>query len=318
MKIKEIIKGTMGHVEVYLARKVKFDKQTNTYLYEKDSLINLDNYNKTSNFGELFERVRHYLNLYLDPISKLEIYNTRDCNDHYLSVDSKVHLGFVRGLEKQLCTPSLVEADSVSYNYLMIKAKTRENEDFIVWLKLKKAVKVIEQQFNNLENEYTLIIKDTFVESINDFKIDVDIADAPFMYYRGDMYVMNPPVYQAYFNLDTTIFSKASDLIYNCDSIISDGEIVVKSKAKKIVDTFEQLTEFFTMLNNGQIAPVMVKGLIDDFKMNITYNEEDHKFIVRTSAALDDLIAMATGCIIINKVNDRKIRIKNPKEIEEV
>lgn len=317
MEIKDILKQEFSHVELYLAKKTKYNKESKDYFFDRDSLVSLDLYNPNSNFSDLFNNVREYLNTYLSTIDTLQEYTTKDCEAHFLTVDNSIDLDYQESLVKQLCSIALIESESVSFNYLLFKAITHDNEDFMIWIKLKSPVKVVEQQFLNNTNSFTLSIQEDKIVSNNYFNFDFDIENIAFMYYKKEFYIIDSSLYQNYFNLKTLSFLQAENIVYNSDCLINDGEILTKQNAKLIKDYFENVEIFINEIDNDNISRQEVSKMIDILNLSMTYQEEDNKFLLRKPSDLKDLILLASGCLGINKLTDNQYRVKKPNFLEE-
>lgn len=316
MEIKDILKQEFSHIELYLAKKAKIDPQTKMYTFKKDTLVNLDLYNPNNNFEGLFNKIREYLNSRLATVDQLHEYSIENGGAYDLCVDNNIQLDYNETLVKQLCSLALIESEEVNFNYLLFKAVSHDKEDFMLWIKLKSPVKVRDQNFSINHNSFTLSIHQDKIVTDNYFNFKFEVENIAFMYYKKDFYIIESSLYQNYFNLKTQDFLKAEETVYNSESIISDGAILTKQNVKLINVYFQNVEDFVEKIHTEEINKHKVIQTINELDLNLIYDESNNKFILKKPSDLKDIILLASDCLGINKLTERKFRVRRPDFLE--
>lgn len=316
MKIIEFLNTEIINIEYYGARKPKYHKEEQHYFFETDSLVALSTFDHLNSLKDFFSVIKEKLIENLTDIT-IKDYTNEDNFPGYLYLDENVNLNYQEALNEQVTTISLIEKDSLTFNFIIIKLINADSQEVLIWLKLKSPLKVENNVFfHNPDNYEVKITKDGLkVANYPGFYIDVNLVS--FILFEDDFYILDKDLYQKYFNLETYYLRQASDVVYANDNIISDGELLTKGNAKLIYEYFENIELMFSKLENDEIDKDNVKTMINALNLKLEYNADTNKFILKSAKDLTDLLLLSSGCLGINSLTNEQFKVKKPQYLVE-
>ncbi|MEG0284031.1 MAG: hypothetical protein RR543_04375 [Erysipelotrichales bacterium] len=311
MKLESFFKEELTIVEYYGAKKPKYHKEDQQYFFDTDSIVALSALDESDSLKGFFNVISEKL---IDMFTNLTIkdYGNDDMYLGYIYLDETTSLNHQEKLNEQIASISLIEAESVTFNYVIVKAINESGEELLIWLKLKSPLKIENNTFlNNPDNYEIKFTKDGIkVDNYPNFYIDTNLI--AFVLYENDFYVLDKDLYQKYFNLESYYLKQASQMVYANDNIISDGELLTKGNAKMICEHFEKVEEMLEQLERHEMSSEIVIKVIDQLKLGIQYRSEEDKFILRKPQDLVDLVLLSSGCLGINSITNEPFKVKKP------
>lgn len=316
MKIIELLNKEIINIEYYGARKPKYHKEDQNYFFEHDSLVALSTFDHLGSLKDFFQIIKDKL---IEDLQDIHIkdYTNQDNFAGYMYLDESVKLNYQESLNEQVTTISLIEKDSLTFNYIILKVINVDNEELLIWIKLKSPLKVENNVFYHNPDNYEIKITKDGLKVDNYPNLYLDINLVSFILCEDDFYVLDKDLYQKYFNLESYYLRQASDVVYSNDNIISDGELLTKGNAKLIYEYFDSIETMFTKLANNEIAKESVTQMISTLNLNLEYNLETNKFILKSAKDLTDLLLLSTGCLGINSLTNEQFKVKKPQYLVE-
>ncbi|MDF9867569.1 hypothetical protein OKW22_001144 [Bacilli bacterium PM5-3] len=309
MKLIDSLKKDTKKIEFYGARKPKYNKEEQAFFFENDSLVALSTFDDLNNLNNFYEIIKNSLIEKLDDIH-IKDYSNDDNFAGFAYLDQEIKLNYQDSLNEQTTSISLLEKESLSFSYILIKV-INEDDEILIWVKLKSPLKIENNTFYYNPDDYEVkITKDGLkVSNYPAFKVDVNLVS--FIYLNDDFYILDKELYQKYFNLETYYDNQASQIVYNNPNIISDGQLLTKGSAKLVCEYFEQIDSMCQQINDGSLSKEKVKEVISFLNLSLEYN--DDKFILKRPKDLMDLLLLSNGCLGINSLTNTQFKVKRPQ-----
>jgi len=310
MKLLDSIKKETKKIEIYGAKKPKYHKEEQHYFFDNDSLVAISTFDNLNNISSFYEIIKEKLMETFDDIH-IKDYNNDDNFAGFAYLDQEVKLNYQDQLNEQTTSISLLEKETLSFSYIIIKVINEENE-FLVWFKLKSPIKIENNTFYyNPDNYEVKITKDGLkINNYPEFNVDINLL--AFIYYNDDFYILDKDLYQKYFNLETYYYKQASLIVYDNDNIISDGELLTKGSAKLICEYFDQIDTMCKQINDGELSKDKINQVISFLNLGLQFND-DNKFILKRPKDLMDLLLLSNGCLGINSITNTQFKVKKPQ-----
>lgn len=311
MKINEYLEKEIINIEYYGAKKPKYHYDEQSYVFAEDSLVALSTFDSSQSLKNLFELIKDKI---IEEFSSITIkdYSNADNYEGFAYLDQNVIINYQEQLNQQTTAIKLLNADNLSFSYLLIKVIFADDTEILIWVKLKSPLKVSNNTFVYQADEYNVTItKDHFqINNYPLFKLDLNLI--AFIYVENDFYILNKELYQKYFNLETYYYTQASQLVYHNDVIISDGNLLTKANAKLIFEYFDRIEQLTNKIADGTFSQEQIKQMITRLDLAIDYTD-DNKFILKEPKDLLDLLLLSCGCLGINSLTNEPFKIKRPQ-----
>jgi len=311
VKLIDFLNSDINNIEVYGAKRPKFNKESSLYFFEENMLVSLSTFDYAQNIKSFFNAVMkpHLIDFLQD--NEIKAYSNDDNLSGYVYLDENTNLSYKDSLNQSLTSIALLEGESVSFQYLVFLLSS-DDDEMVIFMKLRSPLKVENNTFYIKPNNYDLTISKDNIDINNYPSITLDLDLISFINYKDDFYVIDKDLYQKYFNLDSYFFRQAENLVYHNSNIISDGNLLTKSNAKFVYEHFDVFHSFINSLEDEEISKDSVQHVIDTFSLGIQYNEDGHKFILRKPQDLIDMILLSSSCLGINSITQQPYKIKRP------
>lgn len=315
MKILDFIKKDVLTVEYYGAKKPKYRKDEQAFFFENDTLVALSSFDNKQSLKSFYSIIKEYLIEYFNE-TEIKDYTNKDLFAGFAYLDKNISLNYQDSLNLQTTSIALIEAETISFNYILIRVVNTDNDEALIWVKLKSPLKIENNTFVYTPTSYQVKIdKDGL--SINNYPaFNIDLSLISFIKLDDSFYILDRELYQKYFNLDSYYFSLASDIIYNNDNLISDGQLLTKGHARLICDYFEQIDLLTRQIQNNTLSNHKIQQVIDNLNLQLELTDEN-KFLLKKPSDLMDLLLLSCGCLGINVLNDEIIRVKRPQYLDD-
>ncbi|MDR3214706.1 MAG: hypothetical protein LBT75_00290 [Bacilli bacterium] len=314
MKIIDLLKKEPTEIEYYACKKVKYLKENQEYYFPENSIVSLNNLDKTKSLSNFYQIIKNYL---IENFNQEEviIYQNHVLDQEFsISVDNNIRINLEKVSAYQ-ADINLLEDKLLSFNYLLIKV-TIEKQDLLLWFKLKSPLKLENANFIIEKHNYQLAMTKEGLKINNYPTFKLDLAQLSFIYYENDCFIINKDNYQKYFNLEDYYLYHASELIYKNNHLISDGEIINKSNAKMIYNYYDNIDHFINEILSDNIKDDDISLIIDALSLNLSYNNK--QFILKSNQDVIDLLLLASGCLGINKLNNESFKVKKPQYLDDI
>lgn len=315
MKLIEALKLETKKVELYAARKPKYNCEEQTYFYDNDALVSLSLFDTQNKFANFYPMIKNYL---LNNLANMQTkdYSNDDNFEGFLSLDTSLNLDYQERLIVQLCAVDLLDKPSLTFQYLLIRVVDEQHDDILIWLKLKSPIKVEENTFSSSKHEYQLKLKNDDISIDNYPNINFSLDMISFIMYQDDFYILNKDLYQKYFNLESYYLKQAQNLIFANQRLISDAQIITRANSKFIYEFYEDLDSFLAELEQNTTLHQQVSQTLDEMTLQLGYDPTKKQFLLKKPQDLVDLILLSSGCLGIDKYTNQEYRVKKPNYLE--
>ena len=309
MKLIDSLKKKENKIEFYGARKPKYHKEEQHFFFDHDSLVAISTFDDLKNLDNFYEIIKASI---IEKFSDIHIkdYNNDDNFGGFAHLDQTITLDYQNTLNEQIASLSLLEKEVLPFSYILVKV-TNEDGDILIWLKLKSPLRVENNTFYYNPDNYEIKFTKEGIKVSNYPAFYLDINNIAFIYCHDDFYILDKELYQKYFNLESYYYKQASQIVYENDNIISDGQLLTKGSAKLICEYFDRIDLMCQQINSGELSKEKVKQIISLLNLGIEYN--DAKFILKRPKDLMDLLLLSNGCLGINSLNDEQFKVKKPQ-----
>lgn len=307
MKLWDVINQDVKKIEFYAIKKPKYHKESVRYEIKENSSLCLTTFDKNKQLEQLYPLlIKQIKDIFNN--QQLEKYSNEFNQEPNLYLDSSIDFNYDLLLE-QLCTPGLLE-ESLSLNYLLVKG-IYQNDDLLIWIKLKSPLKLEHGLFVFDKNTYQLNFNQNDIGISNYPQLNFNIEDIAFIKYQEDFYIINKDLYQKYFNLESFYVEKVKELIYRNSKLVLDEYLVTKASAKMIYEYYGSIEDFIEKMAQDKISIENVANMIKHLDLNLQISEEK-QIILKTPQDLVDLLLLSSGCLGINSLTNEIFKVKKP------
>lgn len=310
MTLIEFFKQPVDSINFYAVSKPKFQKDIRAYTFLNDSVLDLSAFDTEDKLLFFYNVIKDKLVSVLEDTAIKE-YDNKNNFEGFVYLDEHQELVYQDMLNPTHASLALIEAEAVSYSYLLVQVITKEDEA-LIWLKLKSPLKVINNTFLNESSLFDLTIKADGLTINNYPSINIDLNSIAFLYYREDFYIFDKELYQKYLNLDNYYVHQANMLVDEQALLVSDGELITKANAKMVYENFNGIATLCDQLEKGIISNEKLRQIINELELDINFSE-DNRFILKRPKELLNLLLLSSGCVGINPLDQSIIIVKKPQ-----
>lgn len=315
MNLIKALKSEVSKVEFYASKKPKYNKEEQAYQFDNDTIVSLNTFDTKNSLDKLFLEVMQNDLTSLIEEKEVKDYSNQEFENSHIYTDTSVDLD-TSIINANLCSIALIEKESVSLDYLLIKVVSSSNEDILIWYKLKSALKIENNLLNYQKNEIQIQINKDGITYDNYPKFEFDLSSLAFICYDEEFYIFDKSLYQKYFSLENYYFYLANKQIDSNENIISDCNVITKGNAKFVCEYFDNITKAFSDIQINKINTKELSNSIYELNLGLDYNSEDNTFILKKPQDVKDLILLCSGCLGINKLTNEKFKVKKPNSLE--
>lgn len=309
MQVQDFFKQEVKNINFYGANKPKYQKDMQVYTFLNGSLVDLSAFDTESKLTSFYSLIKERLIDLFDETTIKE-YDNKDNYEGFIYFDQTRDLDYKETLNPSQTSLALIEAESASYNYLLVQVIS-ESDEMLIWLKLKSPLKVINNTFYNETNQFELTIKQDGININNYPSINIDLNSIAFINYNDNFFIFNKDLYQKYLNLDNYFMHQANMFIDEQSALVCDGEVITKANAKLVYENFESINYLCEQLDKDLISEEKLIQSISNLDLDLTY--ENKRFILKKPSELLNLLLLSSGCVGINPLDQSIIMVKKPQ-----
>lgn len=315
MKLIDALKLDAKKVELYAARKPKYNYEEQNYFFDNDALLALSLFDPQQKFATFYQVIKQHL---LSVLANMETkdYSNEDNFEGFIFLDSNTNLDYQARLIPQICALDLLDRQHLSFPYLLIRVLNEKHDDLLIWLKLKAPIKIEENSFDTSKYEYQLKLKKDDISIDNYPNISFSLDMISFILYQDDFYILDKALYQKYFNLESYYVRQAQNLVFEDQRLISDAQIITKANSRFIYEFYEGLDHFLNELVEDASLHQQVSQTLAELDLQLGFDQEKKQFLLKQPQDIIDLILLSNGCLGIDKYTNQEYRVKKPNYLE--
>lgn len=310
MQLQDFFKQEVVSLNFYAANKPKYQKDDQAYAFMPDAVLDLSIFDTENKLDSFYLVIKERL-LELLEETTIKEYDNKTNYEGFIYFDKSNELIYQDILNPTQTALALIESETISYSYLLIQIVTKDDE-LLLWLKLKSPLKIVNNTFLNDTNIFELTIKKDNIGINNYPKVNIDLNNIAFLYYKEAFFIFDKELYQKYLNLDNFYVHQANMFIDEQALLVSDAELITKSNAKLIYENFNNISLLCEQLEQGSITNEKLTQIIKELDLDLTF-DENNRFILKSPKELQSLLLLSSGCIGINPLDESIIIVKKPQ-----